>query len=86
MLDKCKAPVCALSFGRLDSALLAFGADDGSVRIASCSEQKASTLHVSGCLAASASARLGMSGWLVQWWWALLVRSNHAVFLWALPC
>ncbi len=49
MLDKCKAPVCALSFGRLDSALLAFGADDGSVRIASCSEQKASTLHVSGC-------------------------------------
>lgn len=46
VLDKASAPVCALAFGRLDSALLAFGADDGIVRVARISEQKASILHV----------------------------------------
>jgi hypothetical protein len=46
VLDKASAPVCALAFGRLDSALLAFGADDGVVRIARINEQKASILHV----------------------------------------
>jgi hypothetical protein len=46
VLDKASAPVCALAFGRLDSALLAFGADDGVVRIARINEHKASILHV----------------------------------------
>ena len=46
VLDKASAPVCALAFGRLDSALLAFGANDGVVRIAGINEQKASILHV----------------------------------------
>lgn len=46
VLDKASAPVCALAFGRLDSALLAFGADDGVVRVARINEQKASILHV----------------------------------------
>jgi hypothetical protein len=46
VLDKASAPVCALAFGRLDSTLLAFGADDGVVRMARINEQKASILHV----------------------------------------
>lgn len=61
VLDKAAAPVNALAFGRLDSALLAFGADDGVVRVASISEQKASILHVKqpSCLSMTARKHPG---------------------------
>lgn len=47
MLDHSKAAVTALSFGRLDSKLLAFGSDDGCLRVADVGSVVSTILHVS---------------------------------------
>lgn len=47
VIDQSKAAVTALSFGRLNSELLAFGSDDGCLRVARVGELTSSILHVS---------------------------------------
>mmetsp|Transcript_5689 Transcript_5689/g.16238 ORF Transcript_5689/g.16238 Transcript_5689/m.16238 type:complete len:600 (-) Transcript_5689:245-2044(-) len=45
VIDKSKVAVTALSFGRLDSELLAFGSDDGCLRVARLGELTSTILH-----------------------------------------